>query len=83
LRLLRQERVKDYIILEQEFIQNQERLKPQDKNKEKERASVDDLRGMPMPVASLEEIIDDDNVIIAPHSGIDYYVPILSIVDRD
>ena len=54
-----------------------------DKNKEKERASVDDLRGMPMPVASLEEIIDDDNVIIAPHSGIDYYVPILSIVDRD
>jgi len=36
-----------------------------------------------MPVASLEEIIDDDNVIIAPHSGIDYYVPILSIVDRD
>jgi 26S proteasome regulatory subunit T2 len=28
LRLLRQERVKDYILMEQEFIQNQERLKP-------------------------------------------------------
>jgi 26S proteasome regulatory subunit T2 len=38
---------------------------------------------MPMPVASLEEIIDDDHAIVAPQSGLDYYVPMLSIVDRD
>lgn len=75
--------MKDYILLEQEFIQNQERLKPQDKNKEKERASVEEIRGMPMPVAALEEIIDDDHAIVAPQSGLDYYVPMLSIVDRD
>jgi 26S proteasome regulatory subunit T2 len=36
-----------------------------------------------MPVAALEEIIDDDHAIVAPQSGLDYYVPMLSIVDRD
>jgi len=51
--------------------------------KEKERADVDTLRGMPMPIANLEEIIDDDHAIVAPQSGLDYYVSMLSIVDRD
>lgn len=83
LRLLRQERVKDYILLEQEFIQNQERLKPQDENKEKEKKSIEELRGMPLNVANLEEIIDDDHAIVSQYSGLDYYVPMLSIVDRD
>lgn len=41
LRLLRQERIKDYLTMEQEFIQNQERLKPQDEKKEDERNKVD------------------------------------------
>jgi len=83
LRLLRQERVKDYILLEQEFIQNQERLKPQDENKEKEKKSIEELRGLPLNVANLEEIIDDDHAIVSQYSGLDYYVPMLSIVDRD
>lgn len=30
LRLLKLERIKDYLVMEQEFIQNQERLKPQE-----------------------------------------------------
>ena len=34
--------------MEEEFIQNQERLKPQDEKKEKERSKVDVLRGSPM-----------------------------------
>lgn len=83
LRLLRQERVKDYLLMEQEFIQNQERLKPQDEKKEKERVKVDELRGTPIDVANLEEIIDDEHAIVAPHAGLEYYVPILSIVDKD
>jgi 26S proteasome regulatory subunit T2 len=33
LRLLRQERVKDYLLMEEEFIKNQELLKPQEENK--------------------------------------------------
>lgn len=75
--------MKDYILLEQELIQNQERLKPQDQKKNKERASIEEVRGLPMPIATLEEIIDDDHAIVAPQSGLDYYVPILSFVDRD
>merc|ERR1711971_245026 len=83
LRLLRQERVKDYLLMEQEFIQNHELLKPQDEKEEKERLKVDELRGTPLTVGNLEEIIDDDHGIVAPHQGLDFYAPILSIVDKD
>lgn len=86
LRLLKMERVKDYLLLEEEFIQNQERLKPevttQDKNEE-DRSKVDDLRGSPMAVGTLEEIIDDDHAIISTASGPEYYVSIMSVVDKD
>jgi len=39
-------------------------------------------RGLPLDVGTLEEIIDDDHAIVSYHST-DYYVPILSIVDKD
>ena len=61
LRLLRQLRVKDYLLMEEEFIKNQERLKPQDEKKEEERTVVDAIRGTPMLVGSLEEIIDENH----------------------
>lgn len=83
LKLLRTERVKDYLIMEEEFIKNQERLKPQEENKEKERLKVDEMRGTPINVGTLEEIIDDEHAIVSPHQGLEYYVPILSIVDKD
>ena len=41
LRLLRQERVKDYMLMEEEFIKNQELLKPQQESKQKERQKVE------------------------------------------
>ena len=44
---------------------------------------VDKIRGTPLTVANLEEIIDDEHVIVAPQSGNEWYVPILSIVDMD
>lgn len=77
------ERIKDYLLMEEEFIRNQERLKPQEENKEKERLKVDEMRGTPMTVGTLEEIIDDEHAIVTPHVGLEYYVPILSIVDKD
>jgi 26S proteasome regulatory subunit T2 len=40
LRLLKMERTKDYLLLEEEFIQNQQRLKPQDEKNQAERAKV-------------------------------------------
>ncbi len=36
-----------------------------------------------MQVGSLEEIIDEEHAIVQPHVGLEYYVPILSIVDKD
>lgn len=45
-------------------------------------AEIDKLRGSPLTVASLEEIIDEDKAIISL-SGLTQYVSICSFVDRD
>merc|ERR1711983_533084 len=83
LRLLKMERIKDYLLMEEEFIRNQERLKPQEEKNEEERSKVDDLRGTPMSVGSLEEIIDDNHAIVSTSVGSEHYVSILSFVDKD
>lgn len=86
LKLLKLERIKDYLLMEEEFIQNQERLKPESAREEKneeDRTKVDDLRGSPMAVGTLEEIIDDDHAIISTASGPEFYVSIMSFVDKD
>merc|ERR1712158_227913 len=70
LKLLKQERIKDYLLMEEEFIRNQERLKPQEEKNEEERSKVDDLRGTPMSVGSLEEIIDDNHAIVSTVVGV-------------
>uniref|UniRef100_A0A7M5VFT9 AAA+ ATPase domain-containing protein n=2 Tax=Clytia hemisphaerica TaxID=252671 RepID=A0A7M5VFT9_9CNID len=69
--------------MEEEFIQNQERLKPQEEKHEEERSKVDDLRGTPMSVGSLEEIIDDNHAIVSTSVGSEHYVSMLSFVDKD
>merc|ERR1712112_560481 len=80
---LKMERIKDYLLLEEEFIKNQERLKPQEEKNEEERSKVDDLRGSPMSVGNLEEIIDDNHAIVSTSVGSEHYVSILSFVDKD
>ena len=44
LRLLKQERIKDYLLMEEEIIRNQERLKPQEEKNEEERSKVNTNR---------------------------------------
>jgi len=83
LRLLKLERIKDYLLMEEEFIQNQERLKPIEEKTQEDRSKVDELRGSPMGVGSLEEIIDDNHAIISSSMGPEYYVTIMSFVDKD
>lgn len=83
LKLLKMERIKDYLLMEEEFIRNQERLKPQEEKNEEERSKVDDLRGTPMSVGTLEEIIDDNHAIVSTSVGSEHYVSILSFVDKD
>jgi 26S proteasome regulatory subunit T2 len=83
LRLLKMERIKDYMLLEEEFLRNQERLKPQDEKEDEERNRVDELRGTPLNVGNLEEIIDDNHAIVSTSVGSEHYVSILSFVDKD
>jgi len=44
------ERIKDYLLMEQEFIDNQEKNRPKDEEKgeDDDRTKVDELRGTPM-----------------------------------
>merc|ERR1712137_1202406 len=83
LRLLKMERVKDYLLMEEEFIQNQEQHKPQEEKAQEERSQVDDLRGTPMGVGTLDEIVDDNHAIVSSSVGPKYYVTICSFVDKD
>ena len=48
-----------------------------------ERGRVDDMRGSPMGVGTLEELIDDDHAIVSSTTGPEYYVSIMSFVDKD
>eukprot|EP00732_Lithocolla_globosa_P004527 Lithocolla_globosa_v1_NODE_4225_length_1483_cov_44.188375.p1 type:complete len:445 gc:universal NODE_4225_length_1483_cov_44.188375:59-1393(+) len=82
LKHLKMERIKDFLLLEEEFISNQERLKPQEEKAQEERTKVDDLRGTPMGVGNLEEIIDDNHAIVSSSLGPEYYVNLLSFVDK-
>merc|ERR1711939_1233344 len=83
LRLLKLERVKDYLLMEEEFVKNQERLKPTEDNAKEELNKVDELRGTPMGVSTLEEMIDDTHAIVSSSVGPEYYVSIMSFVDKD
>jgi len=83
LRHLRLERIKDYLLLEEEFIKNQEVLKPIAERQEEEQEKVDELRGTPLSVGTLEEFIDDNHAIVSTSVGPEYYVTLLSIVDKD
>ncbi|GLJ43285.1 hypothetical protein SUGI_0898830 [Cryptomeria japonica] len=60
-----------------------ERLKPQEEKNEEDRSKVDDLRGSPMSVGNLEELIDENHAIVSSSVGPEYYVGILSFVDKD
>ncbi|KYK57119.1 26S proteasome subunit P45 family protein [Drechmeria coniospora] len=97
LRLLRMQRIHDHLLLEEEYIENQERLRKAKTSKEgatvgldadidrlaDERSRVDDMRGSPMGVGTLEELIDDDHAIVSSTTGPEYYVSIMSFVDKD
>ncbi|KAJ5287267.1 ATPase of 26S proteasome regulatory subunit 4 [Penicillium angulare] len=99
LRYLRMQRVHDHLLLEEEYVENMERMRKSkaqmsqgpasqgdldvtDRNAD-ERSRVDDMRGSPMGVGNLEELIDDDHAIVSSATGPEYYVSIMSFVDKD
>lgn len=83
LRLLKLDRVKDFLLLEAEFIRNHEVFKPHEERDQEEREKLEELRGSPLGVGSLEELIDDNHAIISSSVGPEYYVNILSSVNQD
>ncbi len=82
LKLLKMERIKDHLLIEQEFVSNQENFTPTEQRQAEEREKIEDLRGSPLSIGSLEEIIDDDHAIVSLSTGPEYYVSILSFVDK-
>merc|ERR1712196_240435 len=64
-------------------MKNQEILKPKEEKDKELHAAVEELRGTPMNVGTLEEMIDDNHAIVSSSSGPEYYVNITSFVDKD
>lgn len=83
LRMLKLERVKDYLLMEEEFIRNHEVFKPHEERDQEEREKLEELRGSPLGVGNLEELIDDNHAIVSSSVGPEYYVNILSSVNQD
>lgn len=70
--------------MEEEFVehyQKKEQTKPEEDNQEFKK--IEQLRGLPMNVGTLEEFIDEDHCIVSSTMGPEYYVPIMSFVDKD
>lgn len=88
------ERLKDWLLIEEEFVASHEALKPKpaagsssgadaaDDDEDGDRSKVEDLRGSPMSVGTLEEIVDESHAIVSSSVGPEYYVTIMSFVDR-
>merc|ERR1712228_295237 len=83
LRKLRFDRVSDWLLLEKEFVTNQEAIKPKTERNKEERDEIDTLSGTPLVIGTLEEMIDEDHCIVSTAMGPQYYVNILSFVDKD
>jgi 26S proteasome regulatory subunit T2 len=71
------------MLMEEEFIRNQEVFKPSEEKNKEEREKMEDLRGTPLSVGTLEEMIDDNHAIVSSNVGPEYYVGVLSFVDQD
>ena len=82
LRLRKYERIKDYLLMEKEYIQNKKVNIKEDENAEEEKNFIESLRGNPIHIGSLEEMINEEKAIVSL-SGEEFYVNILSIVDKE
>ncbi|GAM28912.1 hypothetical protein SAMD00019534_120880 [Acytostelium subglobosum LB1] len=85
LKMLRLERIKDYLLMEQEFLQNYEIAQPKTedtKNEVSDEKMIEEIRGDPLTVGTIEEIVDDNHAIVSSSVGPEHYVRIMSFVDK-
>lgn len=62
LKFLRMSRIKDYLLLEKEFIQRQGKHGSISEQQRKERKTVNALRGSPIALARIHELFLDEKV---------------------
>eukprot|EP00667_Euglena_gracilis_P013898 EG_transcript_14371 len=67
--------------MEEEYIRAVQARPNPPSSAEDQMSKVEELRGMPLQVGSLEEIIDDNHAIVSTVG--EHYVPIMSFVDKD
>jgi 26S proteasome regulatory subunit T2 len=60
----------------------QERVKPAEERNKADHDKIDELRGSPLSVGTLEEIIDESHAIVSTSVGPEYYVGVLQLVDK-
>lgn len=80
LRLLKQQKVKAFLSLEENLLGL---VESNPHEKDGSRAILEQLRGHPLAVGTLEEFIDDDHAIVSSGVGLEYYSAIMSFVDKD
>lgn len=71
------EYIKEFLIIEQLLLVKQEYVF------EEYREDIEDIRGSPMIVGSLKEMIDEKHAIVSSSLGPEYYVGIMSFVDKN
>jgi len=79
LRLMKLERIKDHLLLEEEFLSKVQLAVSDDLGREAR--EVEHLRGRALRVVTLEEMIDNDHAVVSSIFG-EMYMPVLSFVDR-
>ena len=82
LRMRKYERIQDYLLMEKEFISTKKANKKEDETEDSTKTQIETLRGNPVDIGTLEEIINEEKAIVSL-SGEEYYVNILSIVDKE
>ncbi|EQB60547.1 26s proteasome regulatory subunit 4 [Vairimorpha apis BRL 01] len=82
LRQLKLEKQLNFLNLEDHLLSLAESDKPSEAiNSQK--MIVDQIRGNPMDIGTLEEFVDDNHAIVSTGLGPEYYVNIFSFVDKD
>ncbi|KAI6222864.1 putative 26S proteasome regulatory chain 4 [Aphelenchoides fujianensis] len=82
LRLLKLNRVHDYLLIEQQFIQHQNACKPLDSKRRAERKLIHTLRGTPTTLARIHELFNDEQHAVVCREG-SKRERVVPIVDKD
>ncbi|KAK8802232.1 hypothetical protein WA588_005205 [Blastocystis sp. NMH] len=83
LRLLQLQRVYDFLQMETEYVRNKSEAKKVDGGPDENELTIESIRGSPLNICTVDEIIDEDHVIISIRGVLQYLVGVASFVDRD